>query len=150
MLLKDVLALSRVEINNAISAKKRLLEHVATLCAPTASGDLFFEALIEREKLGSTSLGHGVALPHARVAHLTQPVAMFIRLKQPIQYDSHDGEAVDLVFGLFVPQHENAAHLQLLSQVATCLNEESVRTALRHAKTPDELWTILTCTTASH
>ena len=143
MLLEHVLSLSRVEVDAPVSTKKRLLEHVAALCAPSAHAGDFFEALLEREKLGSTSLGHGVALPHARVDNLTEPVAVFVRLKTPIDYDSHDEKSVDLIFGLFVPQGENTTHLHLLSQVASRLNEETTRAALRSATSNNEIWNIL-------
>lgn len=143
MLLEQVLTLSRVELDAPVSTKKRLLELVATACAPESLVSDFFEALIEREKLGSTSLGHGVALPHARVDNLEEPIAVFIRLKQPIDYDSHDDESVDLIFGLFVPQHEHTTHLHLLSQVAARLNSESTRRALREAPSQHDIWNIL-------
>lgn len=143
MILKQVLTETRVEVDAPVLTKKRLLEHVAALCAPDSQSDAFFEALIEREKLGSTSLGHGVALPHARVDHLSEPVATFIRLKEPIEYDSVDEQSVDLIFGLFVPQHEHTTHLQLLSEVAARLNDPSTRDALRHAHTPHDIWNIL-------
>ena len=143
MLLEHVLTLSRVEIDAPVATKKRLLEHVAAVCAPPTHANDFFEALIEREKLGSTSLGHGVALPHARVDNLTEPVAVFIRLKQPIDYDSHDEQSVDLIFGLFVPENEHTTHLHLLSQVAARLNNDSTRTALRKATTHHDIWDIL-------
>jgi PTS system nitrogen regulatory IIA component len=144
MQLKDVLTLSRVEIDPPISAKKRLLEMVANACAPESCEHDFFDALIEREKLGSTALGHGVALPHARVNHIDAPVAVFIRLKDPIPYDNHDDAAVDLIFGLFVPHNEESAHLGLLSAVANCLNQSNNRDAIRQAHTAQDIWNILT------
>ncbi len=144
MLLTDVLTPARVEVDAPIAAKKRLLEYVAHACAPADLENEFFEALLEREKLGSTSLGHGVALPHARVPQIEKPVAVFIRLKDPIPYDSHDDAPVDLIFGLFVPENEHTTHLHLLSEVATLLNQASARDAIRQARSADDIWNILT------
>lgn len=142
--LKDVLSPERICVHFDTPTKKRCLEKVSEVCSgdPKAAQD-YFHALIEREKLGSTALGYGVALPHARLEGLEQPVACFLQLKDPIDFDSSDHEPVNLIFGLFVPESAHKAHLELLSRVAGLFNESKVRDALRAAKTAEQIHEIL-------
>ncbi|GMU43404.1 MAG: PTS sugar transporter subunit IIA [Xanthomonadales bacterium] len=134
MQLIDILARDRVGADLRVSGKKRLLELLANMLAPEASlVRPVFEALIAREHLGSTALGQGVAIPHGRVALDIAPTAAFARLKDPIEFDAPDGEPVDLVLALVVPEHFTDQHLTLLAQVAELFSHPEVCAELRAA-----------------
>ncbi len=120
MKLAEVLDASRIQMNLSLSSKKRSMEEISSLLAGReglSQADIF-NALMAREKLGSTGLGHGVAIPHGRMGDTKETVAAFIRLQHGIDYDAHDGQAVDLIFGLIVPQSATEDHLKLLAAVA--------------------------------
>jgi PTS system nitrogen regulatory IIA component len=144
MELKNVLGIHRIDLNAHVNTKKRALELVTECCATMMERADFFHALVEREKLGSTGLGHGVALPHARLAHLHTPMACFFKLEKPVDYEAIDQEPVDLIIGLFVPEEAREGHLQLLSQIAQLMSQESVRAALRQCHQVHEALRILT------
>ena len=108
MKLADILNPGRVAVAVAVTSKKRALEEIARLLAlgaPSVAPADILASLAGREKLGSTGLGHGVAIPHGRLAGVSTSVGAFVRLKHPVDYDTHDGQPVDLVFGLLVPQN---------------------------------------------
>jgi nitrogen PTS system EIIA component len=143
MQLIDILARDRVAADLRISSKKRLLENLANLLA----GDLgpateraIFEALIAREHLGSTGLGQGVAIPHGRVGSDVPPTAAFVRLKDPIDFDAPDGEPIDLILALVVPEHFTDQHLTLLAQVAELFSHAEVCAELRSASDSQQLF----------
>ena len=96
-----------------------------------------------RERLGSTGLGHGVAIPHGRLAGAEDAVAAFIRLESAVDFEAPDGQPVDLVVGLLVPEECNDCHLQLLAQLAEIFSQASVRDALRATNDPLDVWQIL-------
>jgi len=102
------------------------------------------ESLLEREALGSTSLGHGVALPHARVDHLAHPVAAFVRLAQPMALQAPDDKPVDLVLALLIPREQPQIHLKLFAQIAEILSDPLMRSRLRQAKNAQTVIEILT------
>jgi PTS system nitrogen regulatory IIA component len=108
-----------------------------------------FERLLERERLGSTGLAGGVALPHARMPGLENSRGAFIRLAEPVEFDALDGEAVDLVFALLVPEEANEEHLQLLAQLASRFNDAELRERLRSASA-DEALRLLSSDTPDH
>ncbi len=139
-----VLNQERIRLGVNESTKKRTLEIIAELCAPKNIQGECLQALVEREKLGSTALGHGVALPHARVVGLDRPIGCFLQLKKPIFFEGPNEQPVDLIFGLLVPEAENDAHLKILSDVATVFTQSDVREALRHTRTSDEAFRIIT------
>ncbi len=136
MPLDELLNHNRIELDAGISSKKSLLERAARLLA---HGDIdvdhrdLFEALCQRERLGSTGLGHGVAIPHCRLGS-GEVTAAFIRVRKPIEFDSPDNELVDLFFVLAVPTGGNEPHLKLLASVAECFSDEQIRQALRTAQ----------------
>lgn len=128
----------RIEVNS----KKRLLETLSELLASAnliLTPEIVFERLIERERLGSTGLGHGIALPHARVPELREPIGAFAQLTTGIGYDAIDETPVDLAFALLVPEAANEMHLQLLSQLATMLSNPALRVSLRDAVSAAEV-----------
>lgn len=147
----DLLSADRVALDESLTSKKSLLEKASRLLArdgqAAASRDIF-EALCQRERLGSTGLGHGVAIPHCRVAQQGVSGA-FIRLKRPIEFDSPDGSPVDLFFALAVPSECNEAHLKLLARIAERFSDAGQREALRRATDYRELSDVLSGAAAS-
>jgi len=128
MLPENFLNTDRVTISLDIQSKKRLLEHIAEMFAAhheRIQADEVFEKLIERERLGSTGLGQGIALPHARINGLDQAYASFIRLKQGIDFDTIDNSPVDLILALLVPENANEEHLQILAGLARFFSDAS-------------------------
>ncbi len=114
------------------TSKKRLFEQVGLLFensrqVPRAR---VFDSLFVREKLGSTALGYGVAIPHGRIKGLKDPVCAFIRTAAPIPFEAPDGEPVSLVFAMLVPEHATEAHLELLSELAQMFSDAHLRDAL--------------------
>ncbi len=97
----------------------------------------------QREKLGSTGFGRGVAIPHARVADLGRPVAVFLRLESPVAFDAADGMPVDLIFGLLSPEQAGAAHLHALAAISRTMRDEHMHAALTAATGPEALYGLL-------
>jgi PTS system nitrogen regulatory IIA component len=146
MQLMDILARDRVVGDLHVPSKKRLLERAARLLAGEG-GAAFeraaYEALVAREHLGSTGLGQGVAIPHGRVPGDSPPTAAFLRLKHPVEFDAPDGEPVDLVLALLVPEHFTDQHLSLLAQVAELFSRADVVAGLRLAPDSQALYRFL-------
>ena len=140
MKLAQLISEDSVVCNADVSSKKRALEFLADLLAK-ASGTTdpldIFQHLTEREKLGSTSLGHGVAIPHARTSGSDRAIGAFIKLEQGIDFDSPDNKPTDLLFALMVPEHYTDEHLEILSGLASCFSDEALRQNLRSATTSD-------------
>jgi nitrogen PTS system EIIA component len=133
----DFITETRIARGLALSSKKRLLEALAGLLAsehPGLNPDAVFERLLERERLGSTGLGHGIALPHARVKEVKEALGAFVSTLEGVDYDAMDGEPVDLAFALLVPESATEEHLQLLAQLAGLFNDPRVRKRLREAE----------------
>ncbi|MFC3607851.1 PTS IIA-like nitrogen regulatory protein PtsN [Stutzerimonas tarimensis] len=141
--LEDILTPGRSLVNVPGGSKKRVLEQIAKLVAPDlpdVEGQLVFESLVAREKLGSTGFGNGIAIPHCRLAGCSTPLSAVLRLETPVDFDAIDGAPVDLVFVLLVPQAATDEHLELLRQIASMLDREDVRTRLRQAATHESLY----------
>ena len=102
-----------------------------------------FDQVLEREKLGSSGVGEGVAIPHARIDGLKRPVGGFARLLEPADFDAIDERRADLIFMLLAPSDAGAEHLRALARTARLFRQESVRAALRQAQTPDAVLAIL-------
>jgi len=149
MLIGDLLSPERIRCDVQGTSKKRLLEVISEELA--RNSDEFtkreiFESLCARERLGSTGLGNGVAIPHGRVKGSQHVQASFIRLKKPVPFDAVDGEPVDLLFCLAVPEDCGEDHLKLLAQVAELFSDPEVLRELREAKTPEHLLQVLSGT----
>ncbi len=129
-------ALSKQEIFGVLAKK-------ASQCYGL-DANVVIDRLQDRETLGSTGFGGSVAIPHARIKDLDQCVGLFIRLAEPIDFGAHDGQAVDLVFGLLSPDQGSADHLKALAEVSRFLREESTLTKLRGAASQDALYVLLT------
>jgi PTS system nitrogen regulatory IIA component len=146
MLISDLLSPERIRCDVQSSSKKRLLELISEELARNTeefSKREIFESLCARERLGSTGLGKGVAIPHGRVKGSQHVQASFIRLKKPVAFDAADGEPVDLLFCLAVPEDCGEDHLKLLAQVAELFSDPEVLRALREAETPGRLLELL-------
>ena len=146
MHLIDLLAPTRIVCGANITSKKRLLELLATRLADGESPDVerrIFDSLCCREKLGSTGLGHGVAIPHGRIAGLTAATGCFVRLTEPLAFDSVDAKPVDLIFALAVPEHFTNQHLMLLSQLAEMFSDADFCTRLRNTRECSALYATL-------
>jgi PTS system nitrogen regulatory IIA component len=126
-------------------SKKQLLQELASRAhAVTHLPERkIFEVLVERERLGTTGVGQGIAIPHGRVA-IDKIAGVFARLEQPISYDSVDGQPVDLVFMLLAPEGAGADHLKALARVSRLLRNQAVCEKLRAAKKPEAIYAILT------
>jgi PTS system nitrogen regulatory IIA component len=134
MNISQLLIEERVACCPQIGSKKRLLENLSELLArklPQLSRNEVFNSLLSREKLGSTGLGRGVAIPHGRLGGLQRPVCAFVKLEQPIEFDALDGQPVDLVFALIVPEDSTDEHLQILSTIAALFSDPGFCSGLR-------------------
>ena len=142
----DLLEPRSVSLANTAGSKKRVLEEAAALLASTISDadqEPIYERLLERERLGSTGVGHGVALPHARIDGLTRAYGAFVQLARGIDYDAIDGQPVDLVFALVVPQEATSEHLQLLAQLAALFSDDVLCARLRKGTSVTDLLTVI-------
>ncbi|MFC7367561.1 MULTISPECIES: PTS sugar transporter subunit IIA [Vreelandella] len=147
MSLETILPPERVLYDVPGGSKKRVLEFFSTFIAqntPSLDSQEVFSRLIGRERLGSTGIGNGVAIPHARSPHCSSPIAGFLKLAEPVDFDAIDGDPVDLVFVLLVPEEADDTHLALLGQVASIMNNVDTRQQLRKAASQRELLDFLT------
>lgn len=147
MHLENLVSPEAVVCNANIVSKKRALELLAELLSKQLNTEQsleIFQQLTEREKLGSTALGHGIALPHARTEMCEQAVGAFIKLEQGIDFDSPDDIPTDLLFALMVPKDHTEEHLQILAGLASLFNDRQFRHNLRTASNDDELHSRLT------
>lgn len=133
--ISSVLSPQRVLIDLQVGSKKQLLEHAAKLIEQHHGilTNLICDVLFAREKLGSTALGLGVAIPHGRLKGLDQALGVLVRLATPIDFSAPDGQPVSLVFVLLVPEKANEEHLQLLSELAEKFSNRTVRENCLHA-----------------
>ena len=136
----DLLCPQHVLANVAAADKAQLLQHLAAmLAANSAEQRLIGEALSNREKLGSTGIGRGVAIPHGRVVGLDRARAVLLRLSRPLDFNAMDGQPVDLVAALAVPEHNPEQHLQLLAELAEMFSDTRLTSAMRQAQDSGEL-----------
>ena len=143
MNVSDILCPERTFINVEGTSKKRVLENAATLIARQSlelDPDLLFNNLINREKLGSTAIGKGIAIPHCRMDQTNEILGSLIRLKKSVDFDALDREPVDLLFVLLVPREANEEHLTLLGKIAKIFSEDKKTAALRTAQENDSLY----------
>ena len=126
--------------------KKQLLVELSQALASRVAIDhrLIFETLLKREKLGSTGIGQGIAIPHGKVATLPRVYGLFARLATPVEFDSIDGRPVDLVFALLAPEHAGADHLKALAKISRLLRDPVVVAKLRGTEDAEGLYAILT------
>lgn len=146
MIISALLTPERVVCLDQINSKKRALEAMGQLLASgTEAMDPaeIFNRLIERERLGSTGLGYGVAIPHARLGAEAQTIGAFIKLDQGIDFDSPDHMPTDLMFGLLVPEEHTDEHLKILAALAALLSDTRFTEELRESHNAEELYELL-------
>ena len=139
--------LDRTAISARVSAanKKKALAVIAEIAARNFGlepGNVL-DALIEREAAGSTGVGHGVAVPHARLEGLQRMRGIFVRLEQPVEFESVDDQPVDLLFALFAPKNAGAEHLRALARVSRIMRQGELREQLRKARSADAVHALL-------
>lgn len=136
----------RVRARMEAGSKKKVLECLSEALSAsltTHTTEQIFDQLIARERLGSTGLGVGVALPHCRLAGIEAPMGALATLTDAIDYDSPDNEPVDLVFALIVPDSADEEHLQLLAQLAELFMQKEMCDQIRNAQTADEVLSLI-------
>ena len=141
--LEHILTPARSQVNVPGGSKNRVLEYIAHLIAtdqPQLDEDTLFESLVAREKLGSTGFGDGIAIPHCRLIGCTAPISAVLHLETAIDFDAIDGEPVDLLFVLLVPEEATDEHLELLRQIAGIFEQDDVRERLRNAPDSNALY----------
>ncbi len=133
--LSNILSAEQILLNLEASSKKRVFEQAGMLFETKLglARSVIFDSLFAREKLGSTGLGQGVAIPHGRIKGLKQAAGAFLRLATPVAFDSPDGRPVDLLFVLLVPEQATEQHLQILSELAQRFSERPFRESLQAA-----------------
>ncbi len=150
MELSKLLAPEAVRVVGQLTSKKRLFQELGEIAAQVyrLNSSVATDGLQERESLGPTGVGYGIALPHARLEELSDIVAVFLRLEKPLDYDSVDRQPVDLVFGLFAPKDSGVDHLKALALVSRTMRDPGICAKLRANTDPDKLHAILTATSA--
>lgn len=151
MPLNDLLAahavLPALKAKNKKQALHELSSHAAALCGMSERD--IFETLLQRERLGSTGIGHGVAIPHGKLPKLDRLVGVFARMDKPIDFESLDGEPVGLIFLLLAPEGAGADHLKALARIARLLRDEKIAEQLRAARDEPALRALLTSPAAA-
>jgi nitrogen PTS system EIIA component len=145
MPLNDLVAPNAVIPALKANNKKKAIQELAGRAAKLSgqSERAILEVLIQREKLGSTGVGNGVAIPHGKLPKLDRLFGMFVRLEKPIDFDSLDGQQVDLIFLLLAPEAAGADHLKALARVARLLRDPEVARKLRDSRDTDALYAVL-------
>lgn len=145
-LMSRILPLQNIVLDLAATSKKRAFEQAGLLfenhygIARTA----VFHSLIARERLGSTALGHHIAVPHGRIKGLKEPCAAFLRLADPVRFDASDGRMANLLFILLVPETATQLHLDLLAEIARLMSDPSLRQSLTTESDPAVIHRLLT------
>ncbi len=141
-----LLPLENVVLDLDVSSKKRVFEQVGLLFENNqhVARSQVFDSLFAREKLGSTGLGQGIAIPHGRIKGLKEAVGAVVRTRQPIPFDAPDGQNVQLIFVLLVPERATDLHLQILSELAQMFSDPAFRGQLVAAPTAEQLHTLIT------
>ncbi|MFA5040563.1 MAG: PTS sugar transporter subunit IIA [Bdellovibrionales bacterium] len=144
--MRDLITPQAVDASLASATKKDVLQSLAASSALLLNNDKFavFDVLWERERLGTTGVGQGIAIPHARVAGLKKVFGFFARLKEPVNFESIDDKPVDLVFLLLSPEDAGADHLSALATVSRALRDPKLCERLRAAKDPAAIFRLLT------
>jgi len=148
----DLLAPDGIFVPLKATSKKHALQELANCAAEKTGLDAreIFNTLLQRERLGSTGLGRGIAVPHIKLAGLRNIVCLFARLEEPVDFEAHDGEPVDLLFLLLAPEHASGDHLKALASISRVVREPSILDALRNSDDIEELRRALMTPVPSH
>lgn len=152
MEIADLLDTESVIAKLPATSKKQALQELAKRAAQITGVHerAIFDVLLERERLGTTGVGNGIAIPHGKIAELTRMYGLFARLEKLIDFDSVDDRPVDLIFLLLAPEGAGADHLKALARVSRLLRDRAICEKLRGSDDPDALYALLTESTASH
>jgi len=152
MPLSDLLAPKAIFPSLKVNNKKQAIQELSAKAAELIGRDEreIFETLLQRERLGSTGVGNGVAIPHGKLPKLDKLVGLYARLTKPIDFEALDGEPVDLVFLLLAPEAAGADHLKALARIARLLRDDQIARKLRAARDADTVYAMLTAPPASH
>jgi PTS system nitrogen regulatory IIA component len=147
MNISDIISPERVVCDLDATSKKRVLEQLSNMLASNSSTSLasqeVVDSLLARERLGSTGIGYGVAIPHGRVKNTDHAIAAFVQLHHGVDFDATDNQSVDLLFALLVPEQSTEEHLQLLAQLAEMFSDEEFRAQLRATKDSRAIYNLL-------
>ncbi len=145
MQLNEILTVDCTKSAVHCTSKKRALEMISEIVAEQTglSSTELFECMLSREKMGSTGIGNGIAIPHARMQSSPKAIAVLLQCDEPIEFDSVDNRPVDLLFALLVPDEQCKEHLKTLSSMAERLSNKQVLKQLRNAKSDQELYDIM-------
>ena len=144
--LKDLLDTNAIVANLKVGGKKQALSELARRAGQLSGVNAreILASLLERERLGSTGVGMGVAIPHAKLAGIDRPIGLFARLDSPVDFDAVDDQPVDLIFVLLVPETAGADHLKALARVSRLFRQRKIGARLRGARGKDALYAVLT------
>lgn len=146
MQMNELISPNRVDTSLTVTSKKRLLEKISNLLRqdePELDENAAFQSLFEREKLGSTAIGEGVALPHGRLKGINKAIGAFAILNEAMDYDAIDHKPVKMVFALLVPEHANKEHLDILADLANKFRNKQLRERLLNAHNGHEIYQCL-------
>ncbi|MCW8109450.1 PTS IIA-like nitrogen regulatory protein PtsN [Alteromonas ponticola] len=144
--IQTIISLDRTKCAVQCNSKKRILEIISRTAAEQNSSieeDEVLNSLLSREKMGSTGIGNGIALPHGRLPGLEKVIAIVVTSEPPIDFDAIDNKPVDIFFALLVPEEQTDGHLQTLAMVASKLNDKETVKAIRNATSSDDILTAL-------
>ncbi len=150
MALNDILAIPAVFPALRVGSKKQALQELAARAADILNRDEreIFETLNQRERLGSTGVGHGIAIPHGKLPKMDKLFGTFARLEKPVDFEALDGEPVDLVFLLLAPEAAGADHLKALARVARLLRDPEIAKKLRESRDAEAIYAVMTAAEA--
>lgn len=146
MNLEELLSPERTLVKHQVESKKQALAQLSETLSTSINhddSDELYEGFIMRERLGSTAIGHGIAIPHIRSPHASKPIAALMTLAKPIEFEAIDELPVDILFALVVPQQATEQHLQILAHLAGLFQQANVRTQCRQAQTASQLYNTL-------
>ena len=146
MKFNHLIKIDQIQLNNSAGSKKKVLESISQIVHnnyPELSTNKVFETLIDRERLGSTGIGHGVALPHGRISECTDTIGVFVSLANGVDYDAIDKQSVRLLFALLVPAHSTEEHLEILAKLAEFFRNKENRQTLINARSAESVYNIL-------
>ncbi len=147
MNIRDLIQPDRISCDSQATSKKVALQQLSNLLAastPNLTPEEIFDSLFDREKLGSTALGHGVALPHGRLHGREQAIGAFLKLENGIEYGAIDNKPVDLLYALLVPDHYTDDHLEIISELAERFESDDFRDRLRDCCDEGQIYQQLT------
>ena len=147
MQLSEFINVNRIKKDVDVLSKKRALEELSKLITEDQTqlnATEIFESLISRERLGSTGVGYGIAIPHGRIKNCKNITGAFIQLNQGVDFDAMDNQPVDILFALIVPEESTDEHLQVLALLASMFNDEDFRQKLRQSTNKEETYQLLT------